>query len=52
MLLYISKPFDKVYNEGLILKLSCNDISGNLLNFLKEFKRLFKIPKTRGAVEW
>ena len=30
----ISIAFDKVWHEGLILKLSCNGISGNLLNVL------------------
>ena len=33
----ISKAFDKVWHGQLILKLSCNDISGNLLNLLKDF---------------
>ena len=33
----ISQAFDKVWHEGLILKLSRNGISGNLLNFLKVF---------------
>ena len=30
----ISKAFDKVWHEGLVFKLKCNGISGNLLNFL------------------
>ena len=33
----ISKAFQKVWHEGLILKLSRHCISGNLLNFLKDF---------------
>ena len=33
----ISKVFDKVWHEGLILKLSRNGISGNLLYLLKDF---------------
>ena len=33
----ISKAFDKVWHEGLILKLSRNGISGNLLYVLKDF---------------
>ena len=40
----ISKAFDKVWHEGLILKLSRNGISGNLLNLLKDF---FKYRKQR-----
>ena len=28
----ISKAFDKVWHEGIIFKLKCNGISGNLLN--------------------
>ena len=47
--LEISKAFDKVRHEGLILKLSRNGISGNLLNLLKDF---FKIPKIKGAIKW
>ena len=37
MFLDISKTFDKVWHEGLILKLSRNGISGNLLHLLKIF---------------
>ena len=33
----ISKVFDKVWHDGLILKLQENGISGNLLKFLKHF---------------
>lgn len=33
----ISKTFDKVFHEGLILKLSRNGIFGNLLNVLRGF---------------
>ena len=33
----IFKAIDKVWHEGLILKLSCNGISENLLNLLKDF---------------
>ena len=29
----ISKAFDKVWHEGIIFKLKCSGISGNLLNF-------------------
>ena len=37
MFLDISKVFDKVWHDGLILKVSLNGISGNLLNLLKDF---------------
>ena len=37
MFLDISKAFDKVLHEGLILKLNRNGISGNLLYLLKDF---------------
>ena len=33
----ISKAFDKVWHEGLLLKLHQNGISGYLLNLLREF---------------
>ena len=33
----ISKVFDKVWHEGLLLKLSLNGISGNLLKLLRDF---------------
>ena len=33
----ISKAFDKVWHEGLLLKLSLNGISGNLLKLLRDF---------------
>ena len=32
-----SKAFDKVWHEGLLLKLSLNGISGNLLKLLGDF---------------
>ena len=35
--LYISKAFDKVWHEGLLLKLKQNGISGNLLKLLRDF---------------
>ena len=38
----ISKAFDKVWHEGLILKLSRNGISGNLLILLKDFLKYRK----------
>ena len=33
----ISKAFDKVWHEGLLLKLNQNYISGNLLKLLRDF---------------
>ena len=33
----ISKAFDKVWHEGLLLKLNQNGISGNLLKLLRDF---------------
>ena len=33
----ISKAFDRVWHEGLLLKLNQNGISGNLSKLLKEF---------------
>ena len=33
----ISKAFDKVWHEGLIYKLKCNGVSGNLLNFFENY---------------
>ena len=42
MFLDISKAFDKVWHEGLILKLSRNGISGNLLYLLKDFLKYRK----------
>ena len=33
----ISKAFDKVWHEGLLFKLECIGISGNLLSLLKSF---------------
>ena len=33
----ISKAFDKVRHEGLLLKLNQNGISGNLLKLLRDF---------------
>ena len=35
----ISKPFDKVWHEGLILRLSLNGISGNLFKLLRDCQR-------------
>ena len=33
----MSKAFDKIWHEGLLLKLNQNGISGNILNLLREF---------------
>ena len=35
--LVISKAFDKVWHEGVIHKLKCNGISGNLLEFFENY---------------
>ena len=44
MFLDISKASDKVWHEGIIFKLKCNGISGNLLNLfgnlLNRFQRV------------
>jgi len=37
LFLDISKAFDKVWHEGLIYKLKCNGVSGNLLNLLENY---------------
>ena len=37
--LVISKAFDKVWHDGIILQLKQNGISGNLLNLLSNFLR-------------
>ena len=33
----ISKAFDKVWHEGIIFKLKCNGVSGNLINFFENY---------------
>ena len=33
----ISKAFDKVWHEGIIFKLKCNGISGNILNLFENY---------------
>ena len=37
LFLDISKAFDKVWHEGLLYKLKCNGISGNLFNLLENY---------------
>ena len=33
----ISKAFDMVWHEGLVFKVKCNGITGNVLNFLENY---------------
>ena len=33
----ISKTFDKVWHEGIVFKLKCNGVSGNLVNFFENY---------------
>ena len=42
MFLDVSEAFDKVWHERLILRLSRNGISGDLLNLLKDFLKYRK----------
>ena len=35
----LSKAFDRVWHEGLLYKLECNGIGGNLLGLIKDFLR-------------
>ena len=35
----LSKAFDRVWHEGLLCKLKCNGIDGNLLGLFKDFLR-------------
>ena len=44
----ISKAFDKVWHEGLLLKLNQNSISGNLLKLLLDFF----LAKTTSSSKW
>ena len=37
LFLDISKAFDKVWHEGIILKLKCNGVFGNLVNFCENY---------------
>ena len=36
----ISKAFDKVWHNGVIHKLKCNEISGNLLDFFEDYLKI------------
>ena len=38
----ISKVFDEVWHDGIIYKLTQNEISGNLLNLLEDFLKIKK----------
>ena len=50
----LSKAFDRVWHEGLIYKLECNGISGNLLtlvrNYLKDRKQ--RVVLNGRSLEW
>ena len=37
MFLDISKPFDRVWHDGLLFKLQSNGVSGNLFQLIKSF---------------
>ena len=50
----ISKAFDKVWHEGLLLKLNQNGISANLLNLLRDFLscRKQRVVLNRQHLSW
>ena len=52
MFLDISKAFDKVCHEGLIIKFRRNGISGNLLYFLKDFLKYRKQRVVLNGQNW
>ena len=52
MFLDISKAFDKVCHEGLIIKFRRNGISGNLLYFLKHFLKYRKQRVVLNGQNW
>ena len=54
LFLDISKAFDKVWHDGLIFKLECNGVKGNLLNFLKDYlqNRKQRVILNGTTLEW
>ena len=54
LFLDISKAFDKVWNNGIIFKLKCNGVSGNLLRFLKNYlqDRFQRVVLNRTTSNW
>ena len=54
LFLDISKAFDKVWHDGLIFKLKCNGISGNLLKFLENYlqNRQQRVVLNGTASDW
>ena len=54
LFLDIAKAFDKVWHDGLILKLKCNGISGNLLKFVKSYlqNRHQRVVLNGTAFDW
>ena len=49
VLLDFSKAFDRVWHEGLLYKLECNGICGNLLKVIQNF---LSNRKQKGIVKW
>ena len=54
LFLDISKAFDKVWHDGLIFKLKCNGISGNLLKFFENYlhNRQQRVVLNGTASDW
>ena len=50
----ISKAFDKVWHDGLIYKLKCNGIIGDLLRFIESFlsDRYQRVVLNRQTSNW
>ena len=50
----LSKTFDRVWHEGLLYKLECNGISGDLLNLIRNFltNRKQRVVLNGRGLEW